>query len=66
MLEIMNQAINLVEDEGDDLGDETRDIVDRFRERANDRHQTTINTSGFPAFDSPSTDDDGHEEMGGT
>ncbi|KAL4724400.1 hypothetical protein ACLX1H_009014 [Fusarium chlamydosporum] len=26
MLEIMNQAINLVEDEGDDLGDESRDI----------------------------------------
>jgi hypothetical protein len=43
-----------------------RDIMAEFRTMANDRALVRIDTTGFPAFNSPITDDDGDEEMGGT
>ncbi|RGP69882.1 hypothetical protein FLONG3_7637 [Fusarium longipes] len=43
-----------------------RGLMAQFKEMANNRDVVRIDTTGFPAFNSPITDDDGDEEMGGT
>lgn len=50
---------------------EMRDMMDMFQEMADDAHEIQIDTSGFPAFDSPITEpedieDDEDTEMRGT
>jgi len=42
-----------------------RDSIDDYEVKVNEQHRMTIDTSGFPAFNSPITDEDGDEEMGG-